>query len=128
MTIKTPIGRVRGLGAAKQGVGHFTAQRATAIALVPLVIWLLASIVAFSAADFDAAMIYLRKPVVAVLMLLFLATAFTHMRLGVKVVIEDYIHREGTKIALLLLLNFFTIAIGGLAIFAVLKIAISPYP
>ena len=127
MSIKTPLARVRGLGAARQGVAHFWAQRVTAIALVPLTIWFLASIVAFASADYDAIVIYMRRPSVTVLFLLFLSTGFYHMKLGLQVVVEDYIAREGTKIAALVLVNFFAVAAGALALFSVLKLALQ-YP
>jgi succinate dehydrogenase / fumarate reductase membrane anchor subunit len=123
MSIKTPLSRVRGLGAAKDGVAHFWAQRVTAVALVPLTIWFLASVVAFTGATYQAVTDYISNPVVAVLLILFLGAAFYHMKLGLKVVIEDYIQREGSKIALLILLNFYTYAFGGIAIFSVLNIA-----
>jgi len=123
MTIRTPLARVRGLGSAKTGVGHFWAQRVTAVALVPLTIWFLGSIIAFAGADYDTVASYLRNPVVTVLFVLFLATAFTHMKLGLRVVVEDYIHRESSKIALLVLIDFFTYATAALAIFSVLQIA-----
>ncbi|MFZ1988803.1 MAG: succinate dehydrogenase, hydrophobic membrane anchor protein [Alphaproteobacteria bacterium] len=123
MSIRTPLARVRGLGAAKTGVGHFWAQRLTAVALVPLTIWFLGSIIAFAGADYDTVTNYLRNPVVTVLFVLFLGTAFTHMKLGLRVVVEDYITRESTKIALLVLIDFFTYATAALAIFSVLQIA-----
>ena len=123
MSIRTPLAHVRGLGAAKTGVGHFWAQRVTAVALVPLTIWFLGSVIAFAGADYDAVTSYLQNPVVAVLFVLFLGTAFTHMKLGLRVAIEDYIHRESSKIALLVLIDFFTYATAALAIYSVLQIA-----
>ena len=123
MSIRTPLARVRGLGASKTGVGHFWIQRVTAVALVPLTMWFLGSIIAFAGADYDAVTGYIRNPVVAVLFILFLASAFSHMKLGLQVVVEDYIHRESSKIALLLLIDFFTYATAALAIFSVLDIA-----
>jgi len=123
MSIRTPIARVRGLGAAKTGVGHFWAQRVSAVALVPLTIWFLGSVIAFAGADYDTVTSYLRNPVVTVLFVLFLGTSFTHMKLGLRVVVEDYITRESSKIALLVLIDFFTYATAALAIYSVLYIA-----
>jgi succinate dehydrogenase / fumarate reductase membrane anchor subunit len=125
MSIRTPLARVRGLGASKTGVSHFWVQRVTAVALVPLSIWFLGSIIAFAGADYDTVTSYLRNPVVTVLFLLFLGTAFTHMKLGLRVVVEDYIRRESSKIALLVLIDFFTYATAALAIYSVLYIAFS---
>jgi succinate dehydrogenase / fumarate reductase membrane anchor subunit len=123
MSIRTPLARVRGLGASKTGVGHFWVQRVTAVALIPLTIWFLGSVIAFAGADFDAVTAYLRNPVAAVLLILFLASSFTHMKLGLQVIVEDYIHRESSKIALLVLIDFFTYAVAALAIFSALDIA-----
>ncbi len=125
MSLKTPLGRVRGLGSAKSGVGHFWLQRATAAALVPLTVWFLASIVAYAGADYDAVVSYMKEPLVAVLFLLLVGAACWHMRLGLQVVIEDYIHREGTKIALVLLTNFFAIGLFAVAAVSLLEIVLS---
>lgn len=125
MSLKTPLARVKGLGSAKKGVSHFWMQRVTAAALIPLMGWLLASIVAYSAADYDAAMLYLKDPINVTLLLLLMVAAFAHMRLGLQVVIEDYIHREGTKIALLVLTNFAVIGLAALGIVSLLSIAFS---
>jgi succinate dehydrogenase / fumarate reductase membrane anchor subunit len=125
MSLKTPLARVRGLGSAKQGVAHYWAERVTAAALIPLGAWFLASIVAFAGADYETVMVYLRRPVVVALFLLLILAAFEHMRIGLQVVIEDYIQREGTKIALLVLVSFFTIALGALATVSLLMIAFS---
>ena len=127
MSIRTPIAKVRGLGAAKSGAGHFWLQRITAIALVPLTVWFLASVIAFAGADYDAVIGYLRNPAVATLFLLFLGACLVHMKLGLQVIVEDYIHREGSKIALLILCDFFTYGVGALAVFSLLKIAFG-YP
>ena len=123
MSIRTPLARVRGLGSAKEGVGHFWVQRVTAVGLVPLLVWVLSSAAAYSGASYDEIRGYIGHPVYAVLLILFLGAAFYHMKLGLQVVIEDYIHREGSKIALLVLLNLGTYLFAGLAIFSVLKIA-----
>jgi succinate dehydrogenase / fumarate reductase membrane anchor subunit len=126
MNLKTPLGRVRGLGSAKSGAQHFWAQRASAAALIPLTVWFLASIIAYAGADYETAMVYLRRPLVAALFVLLIGTSFWHMRLGLQVVIEDYIAREATKIALLLLVNFLTVGLGVVAGISILKIAFSP--
>lgn len=125
MSLKTPLSRVRGLGSAKSGVRHFWLQRVTAAALVPLTVWFLASIVAYSGADYDATITYLKQPFVSALFLLLIGATFWHMQLGLQVVIEDYIRRESTKIALIVLLNFFAIGFFAIAALAVLEITLT---
>jgi len=124
MSLRTPLGRVRGLGSARSGTAHWWAQRVTAVALVPLGVWFLASMVGVLHADHATFTAWLRQPVAAVLMILFLGVAFYHMRLGLQVVIEDYVHGEGRKTACLLGATFFAFGVGGVAIFSVLKIAL----
>jgi succinate dehydrogenase / fumarate reductase membrane anchor subunit len=123
MSLETPLARVRGLGSAKKGAAHFWAQRVSAAALIPLCVWFLASIVAFAGADYEAVMVYLRRPVIVALFLLLILTAFAHMRIGLQVVIEDYVQREGTKIALLVLVRFFTVGLAALATVSLFMIA-----
>ncbi|MCP5431975.1 MAG: succinate dehydrogenase, hydrophobic membrane anchor protein [Alphaproteobacteria bacterium] len=126
MTLKTPLSRARGLGSAKEGVGHFILQRATAIANVPLTVWFVASLIYFCGADYEAAHAYLANPVVTVLAALFLVSVLFHMRLGLQVVIEDYIAKEGTRIALLLLMNFAVAVLAVACLYSVLKIGLGP--
>ena len=125
MSLKTPLSRARGLGSAKSGVKHFWLQRVSALGLIPLGVWFLASVVAYSGADYETAMDYLRKPHIAALCLLFIAAAFIHMRAGLQVVVEDYIHREGSKLALLVLVDFAVFGFGAIAAVSLLKIAVS---
>jgi succinate dehydrogenase / fumarate reductase, membrane anchor subunit len=121
--MRTSLGMVRGLGSAKNGTEHFWAQRVTAVALVPLAVWFMASLVALSAADHAALVGFLKAPVPLITMLLFLATGFYHLRLGVQVVIEDYVKDEGVKLAMLLGNTFFCVAVGVSALVATLKIS-----
>lgn len=125
MSLKTPLSRVKGLGSAKKGVSHFWMQRVTAAALIPLAVWLLASVVAYSGADYDAAILFLKDPINVTLLLLLIVAAFAHARLGLQVVVEDYIRREGTKIALLVLINFAAVGLAALAAVSLLSIAFS---
>jgi succinate dehydrogenase / fumarate reductase membrane anchor subunit len=125
MSFKTPLSRVRGLGSAKAGVGHFWAQRVTAAALVPLTVWFLASVVAYVGADYDATITYLKHPFVAVLLLLFIGATLWHTQLGLQVIVEDYIHRESTKIALIVLVTFFAIGLFAIAAMSILEIALA---
>lgn len=121
--LRTPLNRARGLGSAKDGVGHWISQRATAVALIPLVIWFGASMVAFAGADYETMIGYLRQPYVGILMTLLIFAAFYHMRLGLQVVIEDYITKEGSRILLILLTNFLVFAVGFACVFAMLSIS-----
>jgi succinate dehydrogenase / fumarate reductase membrane anchor subunit len=125
MSLRTPLGRARGLGAAKDGVHHFIAQRATAIALVPLVLWFVGSIVFYAGADYEAVRAYLAQPLVAILMTLLILAGFYHMRLGLQVVVEDYIASDGLRIALLLFVNFAGIGLAVACLFAVLRISLT---
>jgi succinate dehydrogenase / fumarate reductase membrane anchor subunit len=123
MSLRTPLGRVRGLGSAKDGTHHWWMQRVTAVALVPLTIWFVASLVALVGADYDTVVAWIGQPVVAVLLILFLFTGFYHLKLGLQVVIEDYVHSEGAKVACQMAVTFGCILVGALSLFAVLKIA-----
>ncbi len=123
MSLRTPLGQVRGLGSAKEGTGHFWQQRMTGVALVPLVIWFLINAVSLVGADYATASAALAQPLVAIPTLLLIGAGFYHMKLGLQVVIEDYISKEGSKIALLMLNNFFAVAIGLACVYAVLKLS-----
>ena len=120
---RTSLGRARGLGSAKHGVGAFIAERVTGIALVPMVIWGIWSAIVVARGGYYGAITWLNSPVNAVLLVLTLAVGFWHMQIGMRVVIEDYIDKPLTKGALLLLNLFLCVLLGALAIFAVLKVA-----
>jgi len=123
--IRTPLGRARGLGASKHGVGHFIAIRVTSVALVALTLWGALAAVALENGSYQGAVEWLRSPVNATLAALLALVSFWHMQLGVRTVIEDYFQRVATK-GLLLLLNVFVCWLGGaLAILAILKVALS---
>ena len=124
MSIQTPLGHVRGLGSAKSGVEHFWHQRMTAVALVPLTLWFVWSVARYTGAPHAEVVAYLANPFNAAAMLLFVIAGIYHMTLGVQVIIEDYIHREGTKLALLMLNRFAALAVGTTCVVAVLRIAI----
>ncbi len=121
----TELGRVRGLGAAKSGVGHWWLQRVTAVGNLILMLWFIASLLRLPALDYAGVVTWLRQPVAAVPMLLLILSVFWHFRLGMQVFIEDYLHVEGTKLLALLALNFYALAGGAAAVFAVLKIALA---
>ena len=95
--LRTPIARARGLGSAKEGTRHWWMQRLTAIALVPLTVWLVASFVAIGAADHARTVLWIRSPAVGIALLLTIAALFHHAQLGMQVVIEDYVHPRGEE-------------------------------
>jgi succinate dehydrogenase / fumarate reductase membrane anchor subunit len=123
MTMRSTIARVRGLGSAKHGIEHWWMQRVTAVALIPLSLWFAASLVSHAGAEWEAAYIWMASPAGAVPMILFLVAGLWHGKLGLQVVIEDYIHAEGLKVALLMLLSLATVALGAAGVFAVCKIS-----
>lgn len=122
--LRTPLNRIEGLGSAKSGTGHFWQQRVTAVALVPLSIWFVASALAYVGAEQGAVAAFFAEPVDAILMFLFIVAAVHHMSLGLQVIIEDYIHQEGMKLTLLVLNRFACWGIGATAGFALLKLAV----
>ena len=121
---RTPVGRARGLGSAKSGTGHFWWQRVTAISLALLTPWILGMLIALVGAGHAEVQAALAKPVNAIALALFLISLFWHARLGLQVVIEDYIHHRPTEIALQLLVTF-ACAAGALAsLYAIGRIAL----
>ncbi len=125
---RTNLGRARGLGSAKHGVGAWIAERVTSLALVPLVVWGIWSGMVIARGGYDAAVAWMVSPVNAVLLLLTLGVGFWHMCAGMRVVIEDYVHGALGKTALLLLNLFACVLFGALAIFSVLKVAFTVGP
>ncbi|HEX4571927.1 MAG TPA: succinate dehydrogenase, hydrophobic membrane anchor protein [Dongiaceae bacterium] len=100
---RTALGRVRGLGSAKEGVAHWWVQRVTALLLIPLILWFVIALLAHIGADRAAVILWLGQPFTYGLMLVLLGAAFWHAALGLQVVIEDYVHGEAAKLVLILL-------------------------
>ena len=121
--MSTPLGRVRGLGAAKSGTRHFWHQRLTAVANVPLTIAFVLIVVTLLGRNHAAVVQILGSPLVAVIMLLFIFSITTHMRIGMQVIIEDYVHDEGTKLVLLMANTFFVVAVALASAFAILMLS-----
>ncbi|MES2722465.1 MAG: succinate dehydrogenase, hydrophobic membrane anchor protein [Pseudomonadota bacterium] len=121
---RTPLRRARGLGSAKHGVGHWLSERITSVALVPLVLWAVFGALTLAGTDYYGAVAWISQPVNAVLMVLLTAISFLHMHSGMRVIVEDYIHKTLTKSALLLLNLFVCGLAGALAVFSILKVAL----
>jgi succinate dehydrogenase / fumarate reductase membrane anchor subunit len=124
MSLRTPLGRAKGLGSAKEGVGHWLAERVTAVALVPLVIWFVIGLIMHAGADFDGARAWIGYPVNAVLMILLLGAMFHHAQLGMQVIYEDYIHTEWLKVVSIYATKFAAYLLAAAGSFAVLKVAL----
>lgn len=123
MTLRSPLSKARGLGSAKSGTHHWWMQRVTAIANIPLGLWFVVSVLGLIGAEHDVVVAWIAQPLTAILLILFIANIFYHLRLGLQVFIEDYVHAEGTKIAALLGVTFASIALATACIFSVLKIS-----
>jgi len=119
---RSALARAAGLGSAKEGVAHWWYERITAVALVPLTLWFIASLIAHSGSDYAVFVAWMKTPVVTLLMLLLLIALFYHTALGLQVVIEDYVH-GGAKTLSLVISTFAHTLIAAASIFAVLKVA-----
>ena len=121
--MRTPLGQVRGLGAAKSGTEHFWMQRLTAVAILPLALVFVGVVIALPGSSHAGATALLGNPWIAILMLLFVLSATVHMKIGMQVIIEDYVHDDLLKLACLMANTFFAVVIALAATFALLKIS-----
>ena len=120
---RTPLSRAVGLGSAKHGTGAWISERVSSIALVPLTVWVAYAVLRLAAGDYGVAVRWVAQPLNATLLVLTFAIAFSHMRSGMRVVVEDYIHKTLSK-TVLLILNLFVCGLAGaLAIVSILKVA-----
>ena len=124
MPALTPLARARGLGAARGGLGHWKAQRLTAISNAVLVLWFVFSAMALAGAGYDEIRAWLASPVAATLMILLIVSVFYHAPLGLQVIIEDYVHHPGIRIAAVILVRLVIAALAVACIVAILRVAL----
>lgn len=122
-TLGTQKAQGRGLGSAREGAEHWWHERMSSVAVLLLFIWLIVSLLRLPALDHRGITEWLRDPLAAVPMILLVAATFWHLKMGLQVIVEDYVHDEGNKFLSLLLLNLATVGAAAFAIFAILKIA-----
>lgn len=128
MTMETPLGRVRGLGSARSGAHHWWLERLTSVSTLILSGWLLVSILRLPSFDRGTVVEWLASPLAGVPMALLVISTFWHLKMGLIVVVEDYVHEEGSKLFWVTLINFAAILGAGLALFSLLKIATTGSP
>lgn len=123
MSLRSPLGKVLGLGAAKEGAGHWWSQRVTAVGLVLLAPWLLLSLLTLGDLGYASVTAWIAMPLHAVLLSLLVVTLAYHAQLGLQVVIEDYVSGKGARMLVMLVVNFTLLLLGVLGVFSVLRIA-----
>lgn len=122
MEMRSPLSRVRGLGAAHEGVAHWWAQRLTGVALIPLTLWFIWAVSGMLGADLATFKAWLGTGQNAVLLILLIISGMYHAQLGLQVVVEDYVHAEGTKTVALIFIKLGAVFLGVINVFAVLKL------
>ncbi|HKK29789.1 MAG TPA: succinate dehydrogenase, hydrophobic membrane anchor protein [Alphaproteobacteria bacterium] len=123
MSLRSSLAIARGLGSSKSGTEHWWAERLTAVALIPLTIWFVISLIAHLGAPYEEVRAWIGSPVTAVLMISLIVATFHHAQLGLQVVIEDYVHNEPVKIGALLVMKGLAFFLGLLGVFSVARIA-----
>ncbi len=124
MSLRSDLGRVRGLGSAKSGTSHWRWQRFTALALVPLGLWFVSAMIALVGAPYDEVVAWVQRPLITTLLLASVVTLFAHAVLGLQVIIEDYVHHELAHITLQILMRFGAALCALLALVAIFKVSL----
>ena len=124
MSLRSPLGQVLGHGAAKTGVHHWWVQRLTAVALVPLAIWFVVSVLSLPTLSYPVVSAWMGQLWTAVLLMLFVLSAAWHSQLGVRVVIEDYVHGRGMRTVALALVTYLHVLAAAAGVFAIIKVAL----
>jgi succinate dehydrogenase / fumarate reductase, membrane anchor subunit len=122
MSLRSPLSRVLGLGSAKDGTAHWWAQRVTAVALVPLTLWFVFSLLTLPDFEYETVRTWLSVPITGFLALLLVGVLSYHSYLGTIVIIEDYVSSSGMKVLSLMVLRFLYVLVGGAAMFAILRL------
>ena len=123
-SMQTPLAAVRGLGSAKSGLHHWWNQRMTAVAMVPLVIWMVSLCILMTGASYQDALATASHPANATVLILFVAVGFWHAILGLQVILEDYVAAEGLRLVLIVVIRMFAIALAALSILSILRVAL----
>jgi succinate dehydrogenase / fumarate reductase membrane anchor subunit len=124
VSLRSSLIKVSGLGSAKDGTGHWWAQRITAVALIPLGLWFAISVLGMPGADYNAVRSWLAQPLNSILMILLIVSVLHHSQLGIQVVVEDYVHNQSLKVLTLTLSRFLHIALAVAAIYALILISL----
>jgi succinate dehydrogenase / fumarate reductase membrane anchor subunit len=124
MSLRSPLSRVLGLGSAKDGTAHWWAQRVTAVALVPLTVWFVFSLLTLPDFDYETVRTWLSVPVTGFLAVLLVGVLSYHSYLGTIVIVEDYVSSSGMKVLTLMSLRFLYVLAGGAAMFAILRVVL----
>ena len=123
-SMQTPLAAVRGLGSAKSGLHHWWNQRMTAVAMVPLVIWMVSLCILMTGASYQDALAIASHPANATVLILLVAVGFWHAILGLQVILEDYVAAEGLRLVLIVVIRMFAIALAALSILSILRVAL----
>ena len=123
ISMRTPLARAKGLGAAGHGAEHWWLHRMTAVSNIPLVVAFILIVVGLAGRNHAEAVSIVSHPLVAILLILFIASITNHMRLGMQIVIEDYVHDKGLKLTALIANNFFAIVIAVACLFSILRVS-----
>jgi succinate dehydrogenase / fumarate reductase, membrane anchor subunit len=126
MSLRSPLGKVLGTGPAKEGVHHWWTQRLTSVALIPLGLGVAAALASLKSFDYHTVTAWIRAGITAPLLVLFIIVVSWHSQLGVRVVVEDYVHEKGAKALIIVFSQFAHVLAAAVAVFAVLKVAFTP--